>query len=250
MACETWATKLDAYLDGELPSADANALSAHMRTCAACAADALERVQLKRSVATAGKRFEPSAELRAKITRMSASKIPKQAGLRWRLIAMSGLLLVIASLATVVFLSRQVGQRIGVYGELADLHVSALASTTPVDVISTDRHTVKPWFQGKIPFTFNLPELQGTDFTLVGGRVTYLGQSPGAQLIYQIRKHEISVFIFQDRGSKTINAPAGPTRAVSFTVESWAQNGLRYFLVGDVNADDIQTLNKLLRNAG
>ena len=67
MACEVWAEKLDAYVDGELAPPEANALGTHMRGCAACAADALERVQMKRSVADAGKRYEPSAELRAKI---------------------------------------------------------------------------------------------------------------------------------------------------------------------------------------
>ncbi len=66
------------------------------------------------------------------------------------------------------------------YSELADLHVTALASANPVDVVSSDRHTVKPWFEGKIPFTFNLPELQDSELTLVGGRIAYLGQSPGS----------------------------------------------------------------------
>jgi anti-sigma factor RsiW len=128
--------------------------------------------------------------------------------------------------------------------------VSTLASSSPVDVISTDRHTVKPWFQGKIPFTFNLPELQGSEFTLLGGRVTYLAQTPGAQLIYQIRKHEISVFIFQDRGAETESLSSGPVRAVSFNMENWTQNGLRYFVVGDVSAEDIRALSKLLQAAG
>jgi anti-sigma factor RsiW len=250
MACDTWAAKLDAYLDGELPSADAGALSAHMRTCSSCAADALGRVQLKRSVAAAGKRFEPSAELRAKIAKMSAAKSSRQSGWHWRLIAIPALLVVILSVATDLYVNREIGRRQRVYSELADLHVSTLASASPVDVVSTDRHTVKPWFQGKIPFSFNIPELQGTDFTLIGGRVTYLGQEPGAQLVYQIRKHEISVFIFQDRGSEMAGPASGPTRAVSFTIESWAQNGLRYYVVGDVNADDIQALSKLLQSAG
>ena len=62
--------------------------------------------------------------------------------------------------------------------ELVDLHVATLASSNPIDVVSSDRHTVKPWFEGKIPFTFNLPELQNSPFTLVGGRVSYLNQSP------------------------------------------------------------------------
>ena len=98
--------------------------------------------------------------------------------------------------------STYVGTRSGrdqVFSEIADLHVATLASSSPVDVISTDRHTVKPWFQGKIPFAFDLPELQNSEFSLLGGRMTYLDQTPGAHLIYDVRKHHISVFVFQER---------------------------------------------------
>src|SRR4029434_2685445 len=82
---------------------------------------------------------------------------------------------------------------------LADLHVSTLASANPVDVVSSDRYTAKPWCKGKLPFTFNLPELQTSPFKLIGGRLTYFQQSPGAQLLFEVAKHQISVFIFQNR---------------------------------------------------
>jgi anti-sigma factor RsiW len=158
--------------------------------------------------------------------------------------------MLILSVAANFYLGRESARRQRVYSEIADLHVSALASATPVDVISTDRHTVKPWFEGKIPFSFNLPELQGSPFTLLGGRVTYLGQAPGAHLIYQMRKHEVSAFIFQDRAEETATLPSGPVHALSFNAESWTQNGLRYFVFGDVSPDDIHALSKLLRDAG
>ena len=154
------------------------------------------------------------------------------------------------SVAVNIYQSRRASAADRVYSELVDLHVATLASTTPVDVVSTDRHTVKPWFQGKIPFTFNLPELQGTPFTLVGGRITYLGQTPGAQLIYQVRKHEISVFIFQDRGDLANEVASGAAHAASFNAESWKESGLRYFVISDVSSDDVAALSKLLRGAG
>ena len=250
MGCEVWRDKLDLYVDGELAPAEASELSAHMRGCAACAAGALERVQLKRSLAAAGTRYQPSAALREKITKAVAAKPHRVFGWQWRILVVPAVLLLIASVAVNWYVGRESARRQRVYSELADLHVAALASATPVDVVSTDRHTVKPWFQGKIPFSFNLPELQGSDFTLLGGRVTYLAQTPGAHLIYQVRKHEISVFIFQDRGAETATLPSGPTHAVSFNMENWAQNGLRYFVVGDVGAEDIRALSKLLRDAG
>ena len=250
MACEQWCGKLDAYVDGELESAEASALATHLRTCASCATDALNRVQMKRSVQMAGNRYAASAELRNRIAKTIAPKPRRDSGWLWKILAVPALSLLLLSVAVNWYVGRKNVRRQGVYSELADLHVNALASTSPVDVVSTDRHTVKPWFQGKIPFTFNLPELQGSEFTLLGGRVTYLAQTPGAHLIYQIRKHEVSVFIFQDRGEETSSLPSGPVHAASFNAENWTQGGLRYFVVGDVGADDIQALSKLLKDAG
>jgi anti-sigma factor RsiW len=255
MACDAWREKLDAYLDGELASSDAAALGAHLRICSACSSDTLERVLLKRSVSAAGKRYEASSELRARIASSVSAKPgllvrSSQVSLGWRIVLVPALLVLILSVAVNFYRNRDSSRGLRVYGELADLHVAALASTSPVDVVSTDRHTVKPWFEGKIPFTFNLPELQGSDFTLLGGRVTYLAQTPGAQLIYRIRKHEISVFIFQDREAEMGRATSEPHHAFSFTMENWTQNGLHYFVVGDVSNDDVQALSKLFRDAG
>jgi len=249
MACEQWRGKLDAYVDGELDPAEARAMGAHLRGCSACASDVLERVQMKRSVQMAGQRYTASAELRSRIARSVAVKPRREAGWFWKILAVPALSVLILSVAVNLYVRRESERRQRVYSELADLHVSALASAAPVDVVSTDRHTVKPWFQGKIPFTFNLPELQGSEFTLLGGRVTYVAQTPGAHLIYQVRKHEVSVFIFQDRGEETASLPSGTAHALSFNEENWTQNGLRYFVVGEVGTEDIQALSKLLRDA-
>ena len=256
MACELWRDKLDAYADGELFAADGAALGAHLRQCASCAADVLERVQLKRSIAAAGKNYVASAQLREKVRR-SVAVAPQRGRWRWwNLVAAPAALVLLIVLAVTFYSDHGKTRQERVYSELADLHVATLASASPVDVISTDRHTVKPWFEGKIPFTFNLPELAGTDFTLVGGRVAYLEQSPGAQLIYRIRKHEISVFIFQDRGGDLGRGDSAAAFSavsfsmLSFSMESWSRNGLRYFVVGDVGRGDLESLSKLLRDAG
>jgi anti-sigma factor RsiW len=243
---DQWRAQLDTYLDGELPADQMRALDSHLRTCPGCAADALARVQFKRAIKTAGARFVPNAEFRERIQKKIAAK-PRRS---WRFsFAMAGVFaaLVVAGLLA-TYQQRQHLREQQFYSEIADLHVSTLASSNPVDVVSTDRHTVKPWFQGKIPFTFNLPELQGTDFTLVGGRVTYLGQVPGAHLIYQIRKHQISVFIFpEDLVSLHVGSETAKER--SFNLQTFTQEGLRYIVFGDVAADDIRKLSVLLQSA-
>jgi anti-sigma factor RsiW len=151
------------------------------------------------------------------------------------------------------FTSTYLGNRSGsdqVFSEIADLHVATLASSSPVDVISTDRHTVKPWFQGKIPFAFNLPELQNSDFSLLGGRMTYLEQNPGAHLIYDVGKHHISVFVFQERSLPArLNDSSDKPGRLSFNMETWSQGGLRYFVIGDASAANIDSLAKLFKAA-
>jgi anti-sigma factor RsiW len=134
--------------------------------------------------------------------------------------------------------------------ELLDLHVATMASSNPVDVVSTDRHTVKPWFQGKLPFTFNLPELQDSPYKLMGGKLVYFKHSPGAQLLFELRKHELSVFIVQEQEG-LLSMGAGVTEAgeKGFRVETWSQGGLRYAIVSDTGAGDVHALGDLLRGA-
>jgi anti-sigma factor RsiW len=246
MVCESWNTKLDTYLDGEVPEMEMRSFHAHLRDCPSCAADALSRVQLKRAIQVAGKRFAPGAEFRQ---RMQNSMAPKRRSfpLTWAFAA------AVAILVVVTLSSTYLGNRSGrdqVFSEIADLHVATLASSSPVDVISTDRHTVKPWFQGRIPFAFNLPELQNTDFSLLGGRMTYLEQAPGAHLIYDVRKHHISVFVFQERSlpAKLSDSSLKPGK-LSFNMETWSQGGLRYFVIGDASGAEINRLVNLLKGA-
>ena len=248
MNCEEARAQLDTYLDGELPAEKMRDLDAHVRSCPACAADVLARVQFKRSVkAAAGERYAPSAAFRAKMQKQVAARPRRSWVFGWLPAAVLAVLLVAG--AATLYVGRQNMRRAHVYSEIADLHVSTLGSANPVDVVSTDRHTVKPWFQGKIPFTFNLPELQNTDFTLVGGRVTYLEQIPGAHLIFQIRKHEISVFLFPENAAdQVLGNPSGIEHWQTFNTATWTQDGLRYVVVGDASPDDIRALSTLLRS--
>ncbi len=249
MPCEGLRSQLDAYLDGELTAQESAGLYSHLRGCATCSAEAFERAQFKRIVAAAGKRYISTVELRAKIAKISR-KPKRSTGWFWTIVAVPALAVLILSVAVSLYVNYRSRQRQVVYSELADLHISTLASSTPVDIVSSDRHTVKPWFQGKLPFSFSLPELQGSEFTLVGGRVAYLEQTPGAQLIYQLRKHEMSVFIFQDRGTEIKKVPMGMMHTLSYNVDNWTQGGLHYFVVGDVSPAELARLSQLLRDAG
>src|ERR1035438_5200497 len=162
MPCDSWRGKIDAYVDGEIRADELPGLNAHLRECSSCTADLLSRVQLKLAVQTAGKRFTPSSSLRERVQKTIPGKRSGKWFWNWTpKLAPAAALTIIGFLA----LHQWSGyHRELTFGELADLHVSTLASTTPVDVISSNRHTVKPWLQGKLPFTFNIPELEGTPF--------------------------------------------------------------------------------------
>jgi len=245
MEVQHWTEKLDAYLDGELTPDEELAVRRHLRECATCAAEALERMQMKRAVHTAGMRFEPDAAFRARIRNTVAVR-PRRPSWTWIPgLAVAAVALVAVALWTAHFRSHMREKHL--VSELIDQHVSALAGTNPVDVVSSDRHTVKPWFEGKVPFTFDLPELQGTPFTLVGGRTAYINQSPAAELIFRLRQHQISAFLFQQRAASDGCTETGAKTELSFHVRQWSREGLCYVLVGDVGADDINQLAVLMK---
>lgn len=246
MECQVWAEQLDTYLDGELPSSEMAAFDAHIRSCPSCAANVLGRVQMKRAVRAAGIRFQPSPEFRARMQKKIAGRTTARPWFRWMWAATAALVLVTALGG---WFAVQRSREQVLYSELRDMHVATLASANPVDVVSTDRHTVKPWFQGRIPFSFNLPELANTGFTLAGGRVTYLRGTPGAQLIYQYGKHQISVFLYSEQSLQWPLQADGLQTDLAFRTMTWTGGNLRFFVVGDVSADEIRSLASLLRAA-
>jgi anti-sigma factor RsiW len=205
-------------------------------------------LQLKRMTQAAGRRFRPDPEFRLKVEQsIGAPSGPKWLRRRVPALAMAAALVLLVAF-TGIWLRYTRGEQAA--SELADLHVATLASANPVDVVSTDRHTVKPWFQGKLPFTVNLPELQNSPFKLAGGSLAYFHQSPGAHLLFELRKHRISVFIIQDRGEAGWpNAGSSANGDLTFSSETWTEGGLRYFVIGDCNRSDLYDLSERLKSA-
>ena len=249
MTCDPWQAKLDAYVDGDGAQEDSAGLDAHLRTCPSCAADALARLKMKRMTQAAAARYAPSPQFRLRIEKaIQKNRKPLWAFTWMPTLAACGVALVLIIASAALWMRHSAREQ--TLAELLDLHVATMASANPVDVISTDRHTVKPWFQGKLPFTFNLPELQNSPFKLVGGRVMYFNHSPGAQLLFELRSHRLSVFILQDQpGVVPLAMGATVARELAFNVESWSETGLRYVVIGDAGPADVHELSELLRTA-
>jgi anti-sigma factor RsiW len=249
MLCGQNHETLAAYLDGEAQSEQVNAIELHLRTCPDCAAEVASMMSVRRSMRAARSRFTPSVQFRQKI---QSQVLPKRRSRLWSVGFLPIAIGTLAILFVAMAFTRESSRRSDdVFREVADLHTGDLASTNPYDVVSSDRHTVKPWFQGHIPFAFNLPEFAGTDFTLLGGRLVYLHQQPAAQVMVGVRQHKISVLIVQDTASfaSPIALPTGVDVRDSFNVETWTSRGLRFFVIGDTEKPDIQRLSQALQSA-
>jgi anti-sigma factor RsiW len=247
MNCELWQDKIDAFVDSELPADEARHFDQHLRSCPACAQETFARQRLKAETRLAGQRYTPSAEFSERLAKRLAPR--RKRSFIW----IPALASATAVLLLAVFIGFGWRERTLQQQEVAQLvaqHVTTLASDHPVDVISTDAHTVKPWFAGKVPFSVDIPNLEGTGFELVGGRLVYLRQTPAAQLIFGVRKHRISVFMVREgREVSALGNDSAPVRRGGFNTQTWVEDGIRYFAISDVSPQDVRQLCDLLKTA-
>ena len=247
MPCDPNPAILGAYLDGELPSDKLAEVREHLAGCSRCSVEIAELARMQRTMrAAARERFTPTTQFRLKIRQQIAAPKRRSWSSAWLPASIA-----LAAMLLIAFLWMGDSRRSDALAEVADLHVNALASSNPVDVISTDRHTVKPWYQGKIPFSFNLPDLAGTDYTLIGGRLVSFHQQAGAQLIVGLRLHKISVLIFQESPelARAFSGLRSVQRHNSFAVDTWTSQGLRFVLISDADPAAIDKLSRLFKQA-
>lgn len=231
---------LSAFVDGEVSSAEQGAVERHIAGCQACALRVLSAGQLKRATALAGSRFTPPSQALARLTaQLRAEAGPRVLRLSFRRAAWAGLA------AALVLAVSMMGWRIFhqanmLSAELLDQHLATLSSGATPQIISSDRHTVKPWFQGRLPFSFNLPDALPPDTNLKGADLTYLDGQPAALLLFTIHKHEVSIFVTQRSGGPNLSALPG-ARA-GFSIKAASTHDLRIVAVSDVNPVDVDAL--------
>jgi len=217
---------VERFADGEAPREEQ-----HLRECARCANAALTAARMKRAVHDAMDVGPAPASLRARLTKQSS---PRRASSWWLAAAA-----VIAAIAvSSVLLLRKPSQP--ALPELVDMHVTILASNNPVDVVSTDRHTVKPWFEGRVPFAVPVPDLSSTAFHLIGGRLVYWHGNQAAYLLIGKSAHRISVFVFPQQSAPKTLGQSPPT----VSALSWQDGGLMFVAVADVPPGDLAQLRQ------
>ncbi len=244
--------QLSALADGELAGDEMTDVRQHIDTCLPCAKSAVDEWLLKSAVANAGRRYEATTEFgqrmaglvtreatKHEVRRPSATTPPLRASQTGRAFAgraaAAVMLLVLGILGVVQFRSHEVlnSERAALVTEACDLHIAMLAANQPPQVISSDRHTVKPWFQGKLPFSFNLPETLPADTTLDGANLAYLHNHPVAQLLFSTGRHRVSVFI--EEKNRANNFGALKTAHDGFNVSGFETSDLEVVAVSDVD---------------
>ena len=231
---------LSAFVDGELSESEQSGVGQHLTNCHSCALRSLSAAKLKSAVNRAGARYAPPPDTLARLTAQLRPEPRKQARvLLFRTMAWAAMAAVL--LVTITFAGwRQVRETNALANELFDQHLATLSSAATPEVISTDRHTVKPWFQGRLPFSFNLPDTSALppDTVLKGADFTYLDGQPAALLLFTIHKHQVSVFLTPRSGGPLVL----PSNHAGFTIESATTQYLRILAVSDVNAADLRLL--------
>ena len=236
MTCDTVDRSLDAYVDGELAPDAAAAMRAHVDACPACARRVAERRALIRLV-QALPYYDLPTEVRTRVARTADRAARRSATMRRVVTLAAAAVLLIATAAGLVRL-RGAGGR-GEADDVVDSHVRSLMADHLFDVASTDQHTVKPWFAGRVDFSPPVTDLASLGFPLVGGRVDYLQGHAVAALVYQRRRHVINVFVAPGGALASRMAPAQSLRG--FQVRHWAARGMTWWAVSDLNDAELAT---------
>lgn len=243
MRCEEAEVLLHALADGELDAGHARDVEAHVAGCPRCAQQLREIHELRDALAAPGLRFAAPARLRAKIEEaLPALGVPRAPTSRRALLQGfalgTGLSAALAASVMVLALRRDDERRI--LGEAVSAHLRSLQAEHLTDVQSTDRHTVKPWFNGRVEIAPPVADLTAQGFTLIGGRLDYLDGKPVPALVYRRRAHVINVFVVapgSDRaqGSETVQG---------FNVRRWTAGGLQFIAVSDLNAGELEEFER------
>lgn len=244
---------VQAELDGELDAAQAAALEAHRAGCAVC--QAAQARLLRTRELLRGEPYETTPDdVRARVmTRLRQAKsrpeAPPPAPIRrwrWLFPSMGGFGLGVACAAALAVLV-VLPQRDDLADQLVAGHIRALQPGHLEDVVSTDQHTVKPWFDGRLDFAPPVRDFAADGFPLKGGRLDYLDGRPVAALIYQRDKHVIDVFVWPEGGM--VRHVASNTTVQGYSVVHWTADGMNFWAVSDVERAQLDGFAALWRKA-
>lgn len=249
-------TLLPAYVDQELSVSETMQIEQHLNDCADCQQDYAQQSQLHTRLKNPTFYFEAPAGLaqriHAALPKGSTSTPPKR-WLDWPFGWHVSWVNAGAMLTTLLALLWSVGMYLTLPSaqdrltdEVVASHVRSLQVDHLSDVISTDRHTVKPWFNGKLNFSPTVIDLASQDYPLIGGRLDYLDGHPVAALIYRHQLHPINLYVWPDNNGNSNAAPVALSKR-GYHLAHWSTGGMSYWIVSDVGAAELASFVTLLR---
>jgi mycothiol system anti-sigma-R factor len=256
LACEQTQSVAQAYLDGELDAVRSAEFERHLDTCKDCAKAVASWDTVRSAINSGGLREIAPASLRQRVhaatrpsQRASDAASPRRANPYAAWLAIAAALVLAAVLAFKFIPSRAPGATQQLAAQVVDAHLRSLQPGHLMDVVSTDQHTVKPWFDGKLDFAPTVRDFADQGFPLQGGRLDVAGGRTVAALIYGRRKHVISVFIWPDTqpDSQKDSSQVPQTGSLQgYNWIEWHKAGMDNYAVSDTNPADLQQLQSLL----
>ena len=251
MSCGDAQALLHAYVDGELDLVNSLEIEKHLESCKSCARAVENQRALGESIRDGGLYYPPPAALRARLdaalTRSARSGArPRRIG--WQLIAVA------ASLLLAVYFAARMAPfgSPGVSGdqvaqEILDSHLRSLMPGHLADVESTDQHTVKPWFNGKLDYSPTVTDFAAEGFPLAGGRLDSVEGRAVAALVYRRRQHVINVYVWPSPGAA--DSVAATSARQGYNMIHWTRAGANWWAVSDLNTTELENFVNLLRGA-
>lgn len=255
MICQETQKLIHGYLDGELDLVRNLEFERHLQTCGECAQKLRTQQALRSAITTASLYHHAPAHLRRRVQSAirAADKTEAVSWMKswifsWRWLSAGASL---AALAILIFMLVPVPTRPSaselMTQEVISAHVRSLMASHLTDVTSTDQHTVKPWFNGRLDFSPPVKDLAESGFPLVGGRLDYLNNRPVAALVYQRRKHYINLFIRPSAQNQAATNPE-PVSRQGWHLFRWTSAGMTYEAVSDLNEGEMQEFVQLIRS--
>jgi anti-sigma factor RsiW len=259
-ACPERELLLHGLADGELDAANAMLMEEHLRGCGGCAAAYTEIIRQKQLFRSKDAPFQAPGALRSRILSAMAAEdgaqlakaaisfgTPRSRQTRLRRSWLQQRSIVFSSIALAASLLLFVSSwnaAPSLDEELVTSHIRSLLATHLTDVVSSDQHTVKPWFLGKLDYAPPVVDLSMKGFPLVGGRLDYVRGRIVAAVVYKRHSHVINLFVW----------PAAKMQAVSETVEgyhilSWTRAGFAYAAVSDINSQELKDFRLFLEES-
>ncbi len=248
MNCEKTGLLLHALLDNELDAGHAREVEAHVKSCPRCGAQWNEYRTMRQVMSAANLAFQAPAGLRLRVEAALPQPIARSPNRRTLLkgFALGATMSALAAVGATVMVFR-FDQKQHVLEEIVSAHLRSLQADHLTDVQTSDQHTIRPWFNGRLDVAPFVVDLTAQGFTLLGGRLDVIDGTGVGAIVYRRRKHVINLFI---RQAKVADLPAFKSELMSgFNIRHWMASGLEYWAISDLESDELRDFEEKFRSA-